>query len=78
VNIGLVDVDSHNFPNLALMKISAYHKRRGEELRPDYVVERIKKYDEDYNELCKKYRNIAEKRKESCPIRWCFKVEVHC
>jgi hypothetical protein len=27
MNIGLIDVDSHNFPNLALMKISAYHKR---------------------------------------------------
>lgn len=30
MNIGLIDVDSHNFPNLALMKISAYHKRRGD------------------------------------------------
>lgn len=28
--IGLIDVDSHNFPNLALMKISAYHKARGD------------------------------------------------
>ncbi len=27
--IGLIDVDGHNFPNLALMKISAYHKQRG-------------------------------------------------
>lgn len=27
--IGLVDVDSHNFPNLALMKISAWHKWKG-------------------------------------------------
>ena len=27
MNIGLVDVDGHNFPNLALMKISAYHKK---------------------------------------------------
>ncbi len=26
MNIGLIDVDSHNFPNLALMKICAYHK----------------------------------------------------
>lgn len=24
--IGLIDVDGHNFPNIALMKISAYHK----------------------------------------------------
>lgn len=28
MRIGLIDVDSHNFPNLALMKISAYHKAR--------------------------------------------------
>lgn len=30
MKIGLIDVDSHNFPNLALMKISAYHKRVGD------------------------------------------------
>lgn len=28
--IGLIDVDGHNFPNLPLMKISAWHKRRGD------------------------------------------------
>lgn len=28
--IGLIDVDSHNFPNLALMKISAWHKSQGD------------------------------------------------
>lgn len=28
--IGLIDVDGHNFPNLALMKISAYHKSQGD------------------------------------------------
>lgn len=28
--IGLIDVDGHNFPNLALMKISAWHKKRGD------------------------------------------------
>jgi radical SAM superfamily enzyme YgiQ (UPF0313 family) len=26
MKIGLIDIDGHNFPNLALMKISAYHK----------------------------------------------------
>jgi len=26
MKVGLIDVDGHNFPNLALMKISAYHK----------------------------------------------------
>ena len=30
MKIGLIDVDSHNFPNLALMKISAYHKAQGD------------------------------------------------
>jgi len=27
--IGLIDVDSHNFPNLALMKISSFYKKNG-------------------------------------------------
>jgi hypothetical protein len=30
MKIGLIDVDGHHFPNLALMKISAYHKRHGD------------------------------------------------
>lgn len=30
MNVGLIDVDSHNFPNLALMKISAHHKNKGD------------------------------------------------
>lgn len=30
-NIGLIDVDGHNgFPNLALMKLSAWHKSVGD------------------------------------------------
>lgn len=30
MKIGLIDVDGHNYPNLALMKISAYHKVKGD------------------------------------------------
>lgn len=30
MRIGLIDLDSHNYPNLPLMKISAYHKQRGD------------------------------------------------
>ena len=30
MNIGLIDVDGHNFPNLALMRLSAHHKVRGD------------------------------------------------
>ena len=32
MKIGLIDVDGHNFPNLPLMKISAYHKAKGDEV----------------------------------------------
>ena len=30
MKIGLIDVDGHKFPNLPLMKISAYHKSKGD------------------------------------------------
>jgi hypothetical protein len=30
MRIGLLDVDGHNFPNLSLMKISAWHKSKGD------------------------------------------------
>lgn len=30
MKIGLIDVDGHNFPNIALMKISAWHKSQGD------------------------------------------------
>ena len=30
MKIGLIDVDGHNYPNLALMKISAFHKKLGD------------------------------------------------
>ena len=32
MKIGLIDVDGHNFPNLALMKISAWHKAQDDEV----------------------------------------------
>lgn len=30
MNIGLIDVDGHNFPNLALMKLARYHRENGD------------------------------------------------
>lgn len=30
MKVGLIDVDGHNFPNLALMKLSAWHKGQGD------------------------------------------------
>lgn len=33
MKIGLIDVDGHNFPNLPLMKLSAYHKKQGDQVQ---------------------------------------------
>lgn len=30
--IGLIDVDGHNFPNIPLMKLSAWHKMQGDDV----------------------------------------------
>ena len=30
MRIGLIDVDGHNYPNIPLMKLSAYHKAKGD------------------------------------------------
>lgn len=32
MKIGLIDVDGHNYPNLPLMKISAWHKAQGDQV----------------------------------------------
>lgn len=32
MKVGLIDVDGHHFPNLALMRISAYHKKHGDDV----------------------------------------------
>ena len=32
MKIGLIDVDGHNYPNIPLMKISAWHKSQGDEV----------------------------------------------
>lgn len=33
MQIGLIDVDGHNYPNLPLMKISAWHKQQGDSVK---------------------------------------------
>lgn len=32
MKVGLIDVDGHNFPNLPLMKLSAWHKQNGDQV----------------------------------------------
>ena len=46
MRIGLVDVDGHNFPNIALMKLSACHKRRGDTV--EIADPAARRYDKDY------------------------------
>ena len=48
MRIGLIDVDGHNFPNLALMKISSWHKSRGD--RVDWY--------EPFNGLVEEYDRV--------------------
>ena len=54
-NVGLIDVDSHNFPNLCLMKISAYHKAKGDNvewwngLKHYDIVYKSKVFDDTYS-----------------------------
>lgn len=55
MKIGLIDVDGHNFPNLALMKISAHFKMRGDDVEWAYpmghydVVYQSKVFDDTYS-----------------------------
>lgn len=55
MHIGLIDVDSHNFPNLALMKISAWHKKRGDTVEWAFplakydIVYQSKVFDDTYS-----------------------------
>ncbi len=45
MRVGLIDVDSHNFPNLALMKLSAWHKKQGDDVE---MLFPMKEYDRVY------------------------------
>ena len=55
MKIGLIDVDGHNFPNLALMKISAWHKAKGDTVEWCFplshydIVYQSKVFDETYS-----------------------------
>ena len=44
--IGLIDVDGHNYPNIALMKLSAWHKAKGDHV--EWCTNGIDPYDRVY------------------------------
>ena len=46
MRVGLIDVDGHNFPNLPLMKLSAWHKQRGDNVEMYFPF--TEKYDRVY------------------------------
>lgn len=49
MKIGLIDVDGHNYPNLPLMKLSAWHKKQGDIVRwYDPFDGLLEKYDKVY------------------------------
>lgn len=45
-NIGLISVDGHHFPNLALGKIAAYHKSLGDNV--EWAMPMFGQYDRVY------------------------------
>lgn len=45
MKIGLIDVDGHNFPNLVLMKLSAWHKAQGDSVE---LILPMDRYDRVY------------------------------
>lgn len=55
MKVGLIDVDGHNFPNLALMKISAWHKAQGDDVEWCFplshydIVYQSKVFDDTYS-----------------------------
>lgn len=65
-------------------KLSVKHLRGdrcpvcGKDLRAEYILERIKKYDKDINALEDQYVELHKKQQGKCPIKWLVKVEVHC
>lgn len=66
MKIGLIDVDGHNFPNLALMKLSAWHKAQGDDVEwwwgfGDYDrVYMSKVFDETYSQDVPEPMNARE------------------
>ena len=66
--VGLIDVDGHNFPNLPLMKLSAWHKRKGDEVEwyepfkgilEEYDITRTRDYS-NHSRICSSVRSCKD------------------
>lgn len=69
MKIGLIDVDGHNFPNLPLMKLSAWHKAQGDTMDvivEDFGIEWIRKdgivHKADFDDLIDVYEKQMPKK----------------
>ncbi len=68
MNIGLIDVDGHNFPNFALMRSSAYYKSKGYNVEwatmfSEYdrvIASKIFTFSQDYNYLSLKSKEFIK------------------
>ena len=48
------------------------------DLRSKTTLDRLVKFDDDIKALQKQIVDEKRKKKTSCPVKWAFKVEVHC
>ena len=48
------------------------------EMMSQTVVDRLKKYTTDREEVLRQIEQLRRKQNGKCPIRWLVKVEVHC
>lgn len=50
----------------------------GNDLRAEYILERLRKFDADINKIEKDIRVEKQKQASKAPVKWCVKVSVHC
>lgn len=83
MKIGLIDVDSHNYPNLALMKLSAWHKAQGDTVDwwtgwEQYdTVYMSKVFDETYSpDVDEPYNADGRTVPPSCKLCWTGRISA--
>ena len=64
-------------------KLSKEHLRNDfcplcrKDLRADYILDKLKWYDQKIAECDKKYANLEKKQQDKAEIKWCVKIEYH-